>query len=206
MLLYTATSNPGKLRDFTYAAERHRNAFTIQPLPGLAKIPPPPEDELTFAANARAKAIYYSRHAPGQFVIADDSGLEVAALHGAPGVRSARYAEDQNYLSDLGLSIDERNNAALLQNLDGVSNPERQASYRCALGLARDGEVFKMAEGRLDGIILAMPRGSAGFGYDPLFYLPEYGVSMAEIEPALRIQVSHRGRALEDLLRQLFKG
>jgi XTP/dITP diphosphohydrolase len=203
MLLYTATSNPGKLRDFAYAAERHHGAFTIQPLPGLSQIAAPPEDEPTFEGNARAKATYYSQSAPGQFVIADDSGLEVACLNGAPGVRSARYAEDQRFPHPPTATLDERNNAALLRALDGVPPPCRQASYRCALAFARDGHVLRTAEGRLDGTILLAPLGDAGFGYDPLFLLPEYGVTMAEIEPAIRIQVSHRGRALENLLKQL---
>lgn len=203
MLLYTATSNPGKLRDFAYAAERRHGAFTLLPLPGIAEMTAPPEDEPTFEGNARAKAIYYSQHAPGELVIADDSGLEVACLNGAPGVRSARYAEDQKFPHAPTATLDERNNAALLRALDGVPEPCRQASYRCALALARDGEVLRTAEGRLDGSILDAPRGEAGFGYDPLFLLPDYGVTMAEIEPAIRIEVSHRGRALENLLKQL---
>lgn len=203
MLLYTATSNPGKLRDFAYAAQRHHGVFTIQPLPCLAQIAPPPEDEPTFEGNARAKAMYYSRHAPGQFVIADDSGLEVAYLSGAPGVRSARYAEDENFPHASAATLDERNNRALLRALEGAPDASRHASYRCALALACNGEVLRIAEGRLDGNILMAPRGNAGFGYDPLFLLPEYGLTMAEIEPAIRIRVSHRGRAVEDLLRQL---
>ena len=203
MLLYAATSNPGKLRDFAYAADRHRGAFTIQPLPGLTEIAAPPEDEPTFEANARAKAIYYSRHAPGQFVIADDSGLEVACLEGAPGVRSARYAEDQNFPHPPAATLDERNNAALLRALDGIPESCRQASYHCALALARDGEVLRTAHGRLNGVILIAPRGTAGFGYDPLFLLPEYGITMAEIDPVSRMQISHRGRAVEHLLQQL---
>ena len=203
MVLCAATSNRGKLRDFAYAADRHRELLSLEPLPGLSQIGPPPEDEATFEANARAKAIYYSRHAPGRFVIADDSGLEVASLNGAPGVRSARYAEDQNVPHSAGAGLDERNNAALLRALEGVPEKNRQARYRCALALARDGEVLHTAEGRLDGLILSVPRGEAGFGYDPLFLLPEHGVTMAEVEPAIRIQVSHRGRALENLLKQL---
>jgi len=204
MLLHAATSNPGKLRDFGYAAEFYREAFAIQPLPGLATIPAPAEDEPTFDANARAKAVYYSRYAPGRLVLADDSGLEVAALGGAPGVRSARYAADQQQPNgvDLGpaLTVDERNNVALLTRLARVPEDGRQANYRCALALALDGEVLHTAEGRLDGVILTAPRGSSGFGYDPLFYLPEYGLTMAEINPALRIELSHRGRALRNLL------
>src|ERR1700712_2290086 len=94
MIIYIATSNPGKLRDFAAAATGN---ITLTPLLNLASITPPPEDEPTFEGNARLKAISYSKHAPGEIVIADDSGLEVDALHGAPGVRSARFADDHNF-------------------------------------------------------------------------------------------------------------
>jgi XTP/dITP diphosphohydrolase len=203
MILYTATSNPGKLRDFAYAAERYRRTVAIEPLPGLKQIPPPLENELTFEGNARVKAVYYSRHAPGQFVIADDSGLQVACLQGAPGVRSARYAEDQRFPHPPAATLDERNNAALLRDLDGVPAHCRQARYRCVLALAKDGEVLRTAKGTLEGSILLAARGDAGFGYDPLFLLSEYGVTMAEVDPAIRIRISHRGRALANILRQL---
>lgn len=206
MLLYAATSNDGKLRDFAYAAERHQGRFTIRPLPGLESIASPAEDGRTFDANARAKAVYYSRHAANQWVIADDSGLEVACLNGAPGVRTARYAEDQRFPHPPASTLDERNNAALLRAMDGIPESCRQAKYRCALALARDSRVLLTAEADLQGEILAAPRGVAGFGYDPLFYLPDYGLTMAEVDPAIRIQVSHRGRALESLLRQLEAG
>ena len=93
-ILYIATSNPGKLRDFAAAATPD---ITLTPLPNLAQIPAPAEDEPTFKGNARLKATYYSRRAPGEIVIADDSGLEVDALHGRPGVRSARFADDHNF-------------------------------------------------------------------------------------------------------------
>jgi XTP/dITP diphosphohydrolase len=203
MLLYAATSNAGKLRDFAYAAERHHGRFTIEPLSGLGSIPAPPEDGVTFDANARAKAIYYSRYAPDQLVVADDSGLEVPCLDGAPGVRSARYAEDQRFPHPPTSTLDERNNAALLRALNGIPENCRAATYRCALALARNGQVLRTAEGHLDGQILLAPRGVAGFGYDPLFYLPDFELTMAEVEPVVRIEVSHRGRALENLLRKL---
>src|SRR5271167_4497525 len=120
-----ATTNPGKLRDFSAAASC---SIVLTPLPGLNEIPPPLEDELTFEGNARIKAIFYSRHAPGQIVIADDSGLEVDALHRAPGVRSARFAEDHNFhpaeaaeaLSPGPLSTDQRNNLYLISHLTGI--------------------------------------------------------------------------------------
>jgi XTP/dITP diphosphohydrolase len=203
MRFYIATSSPGKLRDFAAAAAPYGGAFTIEPLPGLAAIPAPAEDEVTFEGNARNKAIYYSRHGSGELVIADDSGLEVACLNGAPGVRSARYAEDQEFPHAAAATLDERNNAALLRALDGVPENRRQASYRCALALARDGEVLQVAAGRLDGSILLAPRGKGGFGYDPLFLLAEFGVTMAEADVTTRLRVSHRVHALRNLLEQL---
>jgi XTP/dITP diphosphohydrolase len=206
MRLYVATTNPGKLRDFAHAAEDHLLAgekIQIEPLPGLAAIPAPPEDEPTFEANARAKAIYYSRHPPGLLVLADDSGLEVNCLNGAPGVRSARYAEDVRFPATLASTPDERNNAALLRALDGIPEACRQARYRCILALARDGEIVATADGTVEGRILTAPRGNKGFGYDPLFFVPDYNRSMAELDPAARLTVSHRGRALRALLNHL---
>ncbi len=123
MVLYVATSNSGKLRDF--AAATH-DAVTLLPLPGLKVIPAPAEDEPTFEANARIKAIYYSQHLPNEIVLADDSGLEVDALHGAPGVRSARYADDHSFHPETGdpLTTDERNNLYL------ISPPHRSSPHR----------------------------------------------------------------------------
>lgn len=207
MRLYAATSNPGKLRDFAYVAEaqlRDGGHVEIEPLPGLATIEAPAEDEVTFEGNARQKAIYYSRFAPGELVMADDSGLEVTCLEDAPGVRSARFAEDQaqaqNFPVAPASTLDERNNVALLRALDGVPEHCRVARYRCVLALARDGEVVATADGTVEGRIMKAPQGEGGFGYDPLFLLKEYPKTMAEIEPALRLKVSHRGRALRSLL------
>jgi XTP/dITP diphosphohydrolase len=203
MILYIASSNPGKLRDFANAAEGYATgaaAIRIEPLPGLAGIAAPPEDEATFEGNARAKAIYYAGFAPGEFVVADDSGLEVAYLEGAPGVRSARYAEDVGFPHTPAATPDERNNAALLRALDGVPEDRRQARYRCVLALARSGEIVATAEGSLEGVILAAPRGSLGFGYDPLFLIPSLNQTMAELDPSSRLGLSHRGRALRNLL------
>jgi XTP/dITP diphosphohydrolase len=197
--LYAATSNSGKLRDFAVAAEEEQNAL-IQPLPGLDSITPPSEDELTFEGNARTKAIYYSRFFSGTFVFADDSGLEVDALDGEPGVHSARYAADAGFVTDADTNTDQRNNLYLLTRLQHVSSGQRNARYRCVLAAARDGDCLLTAEGVVSGEILAWPRGQGGFGYDPLFYLPELGETMAEIELATKHQLSHRGRALRALL------
>jgi XTP/dITP diphosphohydrolase len=200
MTLYVATSNPGKLRDFATAAS-HRIA--IEPLPNLTNIPAPAEDEPTFEGNARVKAIAYSLHAPSQIVIADDSGLEVDSLNGAPGVRSARYADDMGCPAPPATSLDERNNLCLLRELDCLPDTLRHARYRCVLAAARDGEVLFIAHGTVDGIILTAPCGASGFGYDPLFYIPEQGLTMAEIDPPTRLSLSHRGRALRALLDKL---
>lgn len=204
-LLYAATGNPGKLRDFRAAAQDATIAptVTIEPLPGLSEVPAPAEDEPTFAGNARAKAIYYSRFAPGQLVFADDSGLEADVLNGEPGVRSARFADDAGFHANGSMQTDERNNLYLLSRLRDVPANHRHARYRCVLALARDGVCLFTAEGTVEGEILTSPRGHGGFGYDPLFYLPELDKTMAEIDLATKHRISHRGRALRALLQAI---
>lgn len=193
--IFVATSNAGKLRDFGAAAGSETIHF--ETLPGLHEIAAPPEDEPTFEGNACAKAIYYSRFAPGAWVLADDSGLEVDALEGRPGVRSARFAEDLGSLrSESG--VDASNNEALL--LAMLEATDRTARYRCVLALARDGAVERVSSGTVEGEILSDPEGTGGFGYDPLFFVPELGCSMAQAGMADRLRVSHRGRALRVLL------
>lgn len=208
MHLYVATTNPGKLRDFAHAPEGHLLGgvpIQIEPLQGLADLPAPPEDGPTFEANARAKAIYYSRLVPGLPVVADDSGLEVDALSGQPGVRSARYADDLGYGLQSGAKLDERNNALLISQMLQLPFEPRTARYHCVLALARDGEVLATAEGAVEGRILTVPQGEGGFGYDPLFLLPELGKTMAEIDPGTRLALSHRGRALRSLLERMHR-
>jgi XTP/dITP diphosphohydrolase len=202
MTLYIATSNPGKLRDFANVATPD---ISITPLPNLNEITAPLEDQSTFEGNAQLKAIYYSRHAPGGIVIADDSGLEVDALQGAPGVRSARYAEDHNFGDASSSTPDERNNLYLLQSLYTIPEESRQARYRCVIAAARDGAILCTGDGSVEGQILTDPRGANGFGYDPLFYLPEYGKTMAELDIATKLGFSHRGRAFRALLEILAK-
>lgn len=194
--LYVASSNPGKLRDFRIAAEH--TSVEILPLPGLADIPAPEETGSTFAENARLKAEFYSRHLPGQLVLADDSGLEVPAIDNAPGVRSARYADDANYIPTSPLTTDERNNLCLLDRMAKIT--DRAARYRCVLSLARDGAEIFSAEGDVPGEILTEPQGAGGFGYDPLFFLPQLNKTMAEIDLNTKHQLSHRGAALRALL------
>ncbi|MGB7547131.1 MAG: non-canonical purine NTP pyrophosphatase [Terracidiphilus sp.] len=198
--LFAATTSQGKLRDFRTAAETH--SLTIDPLPGLAEIVAPEENGSTFAANAALKAAYYSRLVPGELVLADDSGLEVDALNGEPGVRSARFAADSGLRDspDANDNTDVWNNMVLLQRLAGIPVPQRTARYRCVLVAARDGQPLHTAEGTVEGLILEAPRGTGGFGYDPLFYLPELDRTMAELNLQAKLSLSHRGRAFAALL------
>jgi len=200
--LYATTTNQGKIRDFETAATAW--SLAIEPLPALTTIPAPEEDGTTFEENAILKAIYYSHFAPGELVLADDSGLEVDALKGAPGVRSARFAADSGVVDspDANDNTDVWNNIVLLQKMAGVAGDGRSARYRCVLAVARDGKVLGTASGAVEGTILEAPHGTGGFGYDPLFYLPELALSMAEIDLETKLSLSHRGRALLALMPQ----
>ncbi len=201
--LYAATTSQGKLRDFRTAAMAH--SISIDPLPGLGAVAAPEETGATFADNATLKAAYYSCFAPGLLVLADDSGLEVDALDGAPGVRSARFAADAGLVDspDANDNTDVWNNMILLQRLAHIPTAERTARYRCVLAAARDGKPLSTAEGAVEGLILEAPRGTGGFGYDPLFYLPELDRSMAELDLETKLSLSHRGRAITALLPML---
>jgi XTP/dITP diphosphohydrolase len=198
--LYAATTSQGKLRDFRTAAETF--GLTIETLPNLETVTAPQEDGDTFLANATLKAVYYSRLAPGELVLADDSGLEVDALHGAPGVRSARFAADSGLVDspDANDNTDVWNNMILLQRLAAVTTERRTARYKCVLVVACDSQPLYQAEGTVEGAILEAPRGTGGFGYDPLFYLPELDRTMAEIDMKTKLSLSHRGRAIVQLL------
>ena len=188
MNLYCATGNRGKLREFSVAGER----FGIQviELPGLGEIAPCEETGNTFKENAILKATYYGQHAPG-LLFADDSGLEVDALEGAPGVFSARYAGPG--------ATDAQNNALLLGNMRG--RQKRSARFVCVIALANRGEMLRTFRGAVEGEILDEPRGAGGFGYDPLFYYPAYGKSFGEASLEEKMAVSHRGRALTAMFR-----
>jgi XTP/dITP diphosphohydrolase len=201
--LFIATTSQGKLRDFRTAAAA--SSLSIEPLPKLSKIPAPNENGATFAANATLKAVYYSRFASGELVLADDSGLEVDALSGAPGVRSARFAADAGLVDspDANDNTDVWNNMVLLQRLAAVPAARRTARYRCVLVTARDGQPVHTAEGAVEGLILDGPRGTGGFGYDPLFFLPELDRTMAELDLETKYSLSHRGRAFAALLHML---
>jgi XTP/dITP diphosphohydrolase len=203
--LLAATTSQGKLRDFRTAA--HAYSLFIDPLPAADAIPAPNENGDTFAANATLKAVYYSRFAPGQMVLADDSGLEVDALGGAPGVRSARFAADSGLVDspDANDNSDVWNNIVLLERLATISLALRTARYRCVLVAARDGQPLHTAEGAVEGLILDAPRGTGGFGYDPLFYLRELDRTMAELDLETKLSISHRGRAIAALLPLLIR-
>ena len=196
--LYCATGNPGKLGEFRLAAA---NApVEIELLPGFSQIPAPVEDGATFAENAVLKALYYARGAGGAgasacqqapiLLFADDSGLEVDALGGQPGVRSARYCGHHG--------DDEANNRLLLEKLRGAQN--RTARFVCAIALVEDGRLRGVYRGAVEGAILHEPRGSGGFGYDPLFYYPPFDCSFGEAGAREKFSVSHRGQALRAML------
>jgi XTP/dITP diphosphohydrolase len=192
-----ATSNSGKLRDFAGAAASL--GVEVVPLPDFASLPAVVEDGLTFEANARKKAEAYSRSAAGEIVLADDSGLEVEALGGAPGVHSARYAAEAPHLAGIN-SDDAANNARLLRELRKVSSEKRSARFVCVLSAARDGQTLEVFHGQAEGIILDAPRGSNGFGYDPLFFFPQIQKTFAELSAEEKAKFSHRGAAFRKFL------
>jgi len=189
-MVYCATGNPGKLREFRMVALQF--GVDIQELPGLDQLPPCEETGRTFQDNAILKAKYYGGHAPG-LLFADDSGLEVDALDGAPGVISARYAGPG--------ATDALNNSLLIGNMRGREN--RRARFVCVIALADRGKLIRTFRGTVEGEILDAPRGVAGFGYDPLFYYPPYDHAFGEVSAEEKMAVSHRGKALTALFRYL---
>ena len=194
MRVLIATSNQGKLRDFAGAAAVY--GISVAGLENFANLPEAVEDGATFEENARKKAEHYSQFAAGDLVLADDSGLAVDALGGAPGVYSARYAAQE----PTGNSSDAANNAKLLRELQAVSVPERTGRFVCVISAAREGREVTSFRGEAAGVILCEARGSFGFGYDPLFHLPELDKSFAELTPEEKALVSHRGEALRKFL------
>jgi XTP/dITP diphosphohydrolase len=192
-----ATSNAGKLRDFAGAAAPH--GIEIASMPNFVSLPPVVEDGLTFEENARKKAEEYSRHAPGEIIVADDSGLEVDALNGAPGVNSARYAADQPHLASENTD-DDANNARLLRELRKIPPESRTGRFVCVLAAARDGQTLATFRGTAEGVILDSRRGTNGFGYDPLFYFPQIQKTFAELSAEEKAGYSHRGAAFRQFL------
>jgi XTP/dITP diphosphohydrolase len=196
--IYVATSNLGKIRDLQGAARDL--GVDVAPLPGFDRLSQAVEDGATFEANARIKAEHYSRCAPGVLVLADDSGLAVDALDGAPGVHSARYATAATGSSSHGNSDDEDNNRLLISQLESLPAGRRTGRFVCVLAAARDGVTLAVFHGDVEGQLITTPRGSQGFGYDPLFYFPDLGKTFAEIRAEEKGKYSHRGRAFRKFL------
>jgi XTP/dITP diphosphohydrolase len=192
-----ATSNPGKLRDFAGATAAHDVQLTS--VPDFASLPAVIEDGATFEENARKKAEQYSLAAPGEIVLADDSGLEVDALNGAPGVHSARYSADEPHNADNNTDED-ANNARVLRELSGVSFEKRTGRFVCVIAAARDGRTLATFRGVAEGMILDHLRGAGGFGYDPMFYFPQIQKTFAELTPEEKAAYSHRGAAFRSFL------
>lgn len=187
MRLYCATGNAGKLREFRLAA--CHAPVEIELVPGYRAIPACVEDGATFEENAIRKARHYAPHVAGP-LFADDSGLEVDALGGAPGVYSARYSGPG--------ATDASNNRLLLEKLSGVE--DRSARFVCAIALVEGERLLGVFHGAVEGRILNAPRGAGGFGYDPLFYYPPFGQTFGEAGEEQKFSVSHRGQALRTML------
>ncbi len=189
MKLWCATGNPGKLREFRLAAAGRD--FELDILPHFRDLPPCREDGATFEENAVIKARHYGPHAPdGGLLFADDSGLEVDALGGAPGVYSARFAGPD--------ATDPANNRLLLDKLRGVA--DRTARFVCVIALVEGERLLGAFRGAVEGRIIDEERGAEGFGYDPLFYYPPFGCTFGEASAESKFEVSHRGQALRKML------
>lgn len=191
--VYLASSNSGKLREYRALANAAGSdtVVDLELLPEFISLPRFPEDAPTFAENALGKALYYSRGRDG-LVFADDSGLVVPALGGAPGVHSARYA---------GLTATSAERIAkLLGELCGLTSAGRCAYFVCAIALAEQGRAVAIVTDRVDGEILKEPRGAGGFGYDPVFYFPPLTKAFAELTADEKNEHSHRGKAFRRLL------
>jgi XTP/dITP diphosphohydrolase len=192
--LFLASGNPGKLREFRALAAAAQSSLELDLLPQYAALLEFPEAAETFAENAAGKALYYSRTC-SHMVFSDDSGLVVPALGGEPGVHSARYA-------GVGASNDQKI-AKLLAALQGKTGAERSAYFVCVIAVAQLGRAIAVVSGKVDGEILEVPRGTGGFGYDPVFYFPSLGKSFAELPPDEKNARSHRGNAFRRLLEAL---
>ncbi|HWR37204.1 MAG TPA: RdgB/HAM1 family non-canonical purine NTP pyrophosphatase [Clostridia bacterium] len=196
MRVLIASSNPGKLRDFAAVASLHNVEVAL--MPDFSSYPEAVEDGSSFDENARKKAEHYSRFLPGTLVLADDSGLEVDALGGAPGVFSARYAALGPEV--FGNSPDDANNARLIRELAPIPEAQRTGRFVCVIAIARNGQTLATFRGAAEGLIRSELRGTGGFGYDPLFYFPGLRKTFAELSPPEKAVVSHRGMAFAAFL------
>jgi XTP/dITP diphosphohydrolase len=190
--IFLASSNPGKLREYRVLAGE--SPIELALLPNFNEIPPFEETAPTFAENSAGKALYYSRFAIGT-VLADDSGLFVPALGGAPGVFSARYAGPH--------ATDADRVQKLLREMSAVTGDDRKARFVCVTTLAQDGRAVAVLSDSVEGVIAKAPRGSGGFGYDPVFFFPQLGRTYAEITREEKNQYSHRGRAFRKAIAYL---
>ena len=184
-VILIATTNQGKLREVRQVLAGV--GVALRSLADLPQMPEAVEDGPTFEANARIKAEHYAKLA-GMWVLADDSGLEVEALNGAPGVHSARYAGPTR--------DDQANNAKLIEALKDVPPKQRTARFRCAIALATPTEVVAVVHGTVEGLIIENAQGRNGFGYDPHFLVPALNLTTAQMPPRQKNQISHRGQAL----------
>jgi XTP/dITP diphosphohydrolase len=189
--ILVASSNQGKLREYRAMVEAGSASVAIASFPGFDSLPSFEEGWPTFAENAAGKAVHYSRLAPG-ILLADDSGLVVPALGGAPGVQSARYAGP-------GASDADRI-GKLLGEMRGKQGEERRACFVCVTALAEAGRVRGLFSASAEGILLEEPRGEAGFGYDPIFFFPALGKTFAELSREDKNLHSHRGKAFRKAL------
>lgn len=207
MKILVATTNPGKLAELSKMLSSVGTDIewvSLREFPNAGEVE---EDGDTFCANARKKAIGYAR-ATGLWTIADDSGLVIDALGGDPGVYSARYAADECNSNDRKI-IDTANYKKALRLLKDTPPPERTARFKCCLCLADDNEILLEAEGTVEGVITEAPVGDNGFGYDPIFYIPELKRTAAQLEDHEKNRISHRGNAIARLkphLETLLKG
>jgi XTP/dITP diphosphohydrolase len=194
--LFLASSNAGKLAEYRELARASAPSVVIDLalLPDFDALPAFEENAPTFAENAAGKALHYSRHGDG-LVFADDSGLVVPALGGAPGVHSARYAGPQ--------ATNSQRIEKLLGEMRGKTQSGRAAYFVCAIALAERGRAMAIVTDRVDGEILEAPRGSGGFGYDPVFYFPALEKTFAELPAEEKNLRSHRGKAFRRLLAAL---
>lgn len=184
MKIFLASSNPNKLREYGELAAG--SFLEVAPLPNFPDVPPFDESAPTFAENAAGKALYYSRFTP-EFVLADDSGLIVPALGGAPGVHSARYAGPNGTAQDCVRK--------LLGEMEGKKGDERRARFVCVIAVARKGRILVVVSDFAEGLIATEPRGTNGFGYDPVFCFQDAHHSYAEVSPEEKNRHSHRGKA-----------
>ena len=222
--ILVATTNPGKIAEIRAMLDFDVEWLGLSDFPGINEIE---EDGLTFAENARKKAVGYSE-ATGLWTIADDSGLVIDALGGTPGVKSARFAEaadrdstfvtrasahvarfyERRVTSDERRTIDHKNMAKVLKLLEGVPKEERTARFVCCLCLACPEKVLAETEGKLEGVIIEKEIGSNGFGYDPIFFVPNLNKTVAQLTREEKNAISHRGNAIRELkhfLEQLYK-